>query len=241
MHRSPPKRKPTGAATTAGIKTITKRTHALIVAQVVDELALTTTTTEARIDSRLLARQLGNKNKPVIALIDKYLTRFKAHGQVLFKKADGDRKQGGGMAERYALLNEDQAYFLLSLSRNSETVVNLKVKLVKAFGAARRAADMRQNEYLPGYHAIHDQIKVLANGSPNERFVHMNCNKALNKFAGLESGQRSSAPVPKQAMLIVAQIVAARAMQSAHDHRDGYQRVKQSLLALTAVTMLETS
>ena len=204
-------------------------------------LVLTTTATEARIDTRLLAGQLGNKHRHVIALLVKYLDLFKHHGHVSFKNADGERKQGGGKAERYALVNEDQSYLLLSLSRNSETVAQLKSRLIKVFGEYRRAADMRQNEYLPGYHAMHDQIKVLANGSPNERFVHMNCNKVLNKFAGLESGQRSSAPVPKQAMLIVAQIVAARAMQSAHDHHDGYQRVKQSLLALTAVTMLETS
>lgn len=71
------------------------------------DLALTTTSAEARVDTRLLARQLGNKHKPVIALIDKYLDSFKAHGQVLFKKADGDRKQGGGRAERYALLAND--------------------------------------------------------------------------------------------------------------------------------------
>ena len=206
-----------------------------------DDLVLTTTSTEARIDTRLLAGQLGNRHRHVMALLDKYLDLFKQHGHVSFKNADGERKQGGGKAERYGLVNEDQSYLLLSLSRNSEIVARLKSRLIKVFSDYRRAADMRQTEYLPAYHAIHDQIKVLANGSPNERFVHMNCNKALNKFAGLESGQRSSAPVPKQAMLIVAQTVAARALQSAHDHQDGYQRVKQSLLALTAVTMLEVS
>jgi len=57
------------------------------------DLALTTTTNEVRIDTRLLARRLDNRHKHVIALIDKYLVRFKAHGHVLFKKADGDRKQ----------------------------------------------------------------------------------------------------------------------------------------------------
>jgi phage regulator Rha-like protein len=128
-----------------------------------NDLALTTTTIEPRVDTRLLAGHLGNKHKPVIALLDKYLASFKAHGQVLFKKADGDRKQGGGRAERYALLNEDQAYFLLSLSRNTDTVVTLKSKLVTAFGQARRAADLRKTEYLPGYHELHDTMHALAN------------------------------------------------------------------------------
>ena len=61
------------------------------------DLALTTTSTMARIDSRLLALQLDNRHKAVMTLI-----------------------------ERYALLTEDQSYFLLSLSRNTDTVVALK-------------------------------------------------------------------------------------------------------------------
>ena len=66
----------------------------------------------------------------------------------------------------------------------------------------------------------------------------MNVAKLVNKTAGIEAGQRALAAIPQQAMLIVAQTFAARAMQSGQDHHDGYQRVKQSLLALTACTML---
>ncbi|MFZ4702617.1 MAG: Rha family transcriptional regulator, partial [Candidatus Methylumidiphilus sp.] len=86
-----------------------------------DELALTTTATEARVDTRLLAHGFGNKHKAAMALIERYSDRFKSFGQLTFKKEVGKRKQGGGNAERYALLNEDQAYFLLSLSRNNDT------------------------------------------------------------------------------------------------------------------------
>ena len=203
-----------------------------------DDFALTTTSTEARVDTRLLARQMGNKHKPVIALIDKYLSRFKAHGQVLFKKADGDRKQGGGMAERFALLSEDQAYFLLSLSRNTDTVVMLKSKLIKAFGNARRAAEIRRTEYLPSYHRLSDAIHVAAGGSPNEKHVHGNVARLLNKTVGIEAGQRATAPLAQQAFMIVAQEMAASAMQSANNHHDGYQRIKQTMLALSECTKL---
>jgi phage regulator Rha-like protein len=204
-----------------------------------DDFALTTTSTEARVDTRLLARQMGNKHKPVVALIDKYLSRFKAHGQVLFKKADGDRKQGGGMAERFALLSEDQAYFLLSLSRNTDTVVALKSKLIAAFSNARRAADLRKTEYLPQYHQLHDRIGILAAGSTNERHVHSNVNRLLNKFAGIEAGQRANVSMPHQAMLIVGQLVASNATLGATDHHDGYQRIKTNLTALQGVIALE--
>ena len=196
------------------------------------ELVLTTAS-EPLIDSRLLAQGFGNKRRTVIALTDKYLSRFERFGKVRFKKADGDRKQGGGMAQRYALLNEDQAYLLLSLSRNSETVVDLKVKLIKAFGEARRALDMRQTEYMPTYHAAHDRIKELAGGSSNARFQHMNFNKLLNRVAGIEAGQRASASVPQQATLIVGQMLATVAMQAAKDGREAYRLACTALQPLT--------
>jgi phage regulator Rha-like protein len=200
------------------------------------ELVLTITPTEARVDSRLLARGFGNKHKSAMALIERYADRFRRLGILSFKKAVIN---GRGQPERFALLNEDQSYLLLSLSRNSDIVVNLKVKLIQAFGNARRAADLRKAEYLPGYHDLHKSIGALAAGSPNERWVHANTNKLLNKFAGIEAGQRSGAALPQQALLIVGQLVAANAVLGAINHIDGYQRMKEKLLALGAVARLE--
>ncbi len=204
-----------------------------------DELTLTTTATEARIDSRLLALQLGNKHRHVMALLDKYLDKLKLLGHVRFQNADGERKQGGGKAERYALLTEDQAYFVLNLSRNTDRVVNLKVKLIQVFSEYRKAAEIRRTEYLPSYHYLQDAIHAVSASSSNEGRVHMNVAKLVNKTVGLQAGQRAVASMPQQAMLIVAQTLAARAMQSAFDHHDGYQRVKQSMLALSECTKLQ--
>jgi len=204
-----------------------------------DDFALTTTATEARIDTRLLALQLGNKHKPVIALIDKYRKELERFAKVLFKKAPSDGKTG--QLERFALLTEDQAFFVLALSRNTDTVVYLKVKLVKAFGIARRAADLRKTEYLPEYHLLHDRIAELAVNSTNGNRVHQNFNRLLNKFAGIEAGQRASAGLPQQALLIVGQLVASKAAQGAVDHHDGYQRIKSSLQALQGAIALEVS
>ena len=202
------------------------------------DLTLTTTPTEARIDSRLLAQGFGNRHKAAMALIERYSDRFKRLGILPFKKAVIN---GRGQPERYALLNEDQAYLLLSLSRNSDIVVNLKVKLVKAFGNARRAADIRKTEYLPGHHQLHDALHVLAAGSTNERHVHINVNRLLNKFAGIEAGQRARAALPQQALLIVGQLVATNQAQGATDHHDAYPRIKNSLQALQGVLALEVA
>ena len=204
-----------------------------------DAFTLTTVKAEPRIDSRLLAKSLRNKHKAVMALIERYADKFKDFGQLPFKKEVGDRAQGGGNPERFALLNEDQALFLLSLSRNSDRVVDLKVKLIQAFSEARRAADQRQVEYLPTYHQLHDVIHSLARNSSNEKFVHMNVNKLVNKAAGVGAGQRATLALFQQSMLIVAQAVAANALRGATDHHAGYERVKQSLQALAAMTQLE--
>lgn len=198
------------------------------------DLALTTHKNDARVDTRLLTNHLGNQHRHVMALIEKYAESFASFGKVLFEKASS-LDSLTGQRERFALLNEDQAFFLLALSRNNDRVVALKVKLIKAFSEARRVVDQRQTEYLPTYHRLRDTIHQLAGQSPNEKFVHINFNKLVNKAAGLEAGQRPKAGLLQQAMLTVAQDVATQAMQGATDHHDGYQLAKRSLSALAAV------
>ena len=202
-------------------------------------IALTATKAESRVDSRLLSEHLGNRHKAVMALIEKYADRFRSFGQLPFQKAVGARAHGGN-PERFALLNEDQTFFLLSLSRNNDKVVSLKVKLVQAFREARWAADQHRAEYLPTYHRLHEEIHAMAAGSSNRHHVHANINKLVNKAAGIEAGtRRTCSSQPQQAMLIVAQAVAANALQGSIDHHEGYQRVKQCLIALQTVVALE--
>ena len=198
------------------------------------DLTLNTLSIEPRVDSRVLAIHLSNQHRHVMVLIDRYAEPFATFGKVLFEKASSALSITG-QRERFALLNEDQAFFLLTMSRNSDHVVNLKVKLIQAFSEARRVADQRQTEYLPTYHRLREAIHQLAGESPNEKFVHINFNKLVNKTAGLEAGQRPKAGLLQQAMLTVAQAAATQAMQGASDHHDGYQLAKRSLSALAAV------
>lgn len=202
------------------------------------DLALTTTTAEPRVSTQDLAKHLGNKHRSLFELVQNHRADFEQLGILRFQTGVID---GRGQPEKYAMLNEDQATLALAYSKNTKRVRELKVKLVKAFGLARRAADLRKTEYLPQYHQLHDAMHVLAKGSPNERFFHANVNKLLNKFAGIEAGQRASAALPHQAMLIVGQLVASNATQGAADHHDGYQRIKANLQALGAVAQLEVA
>ena len=243
MHRITQNRKPAGDSNpTAGQQA--NITQAAIVPRrtaqgKVDALALVIHKDEARIDSRLLAQHLKKKrHQDLFELVKRYEVKLRTLGVLLFQT--GKPEPGsGGRPERFALLNEDQAFFVLTLSRNTPTVVDLKLKLIQAFGEARRAAQMRGVEYLPTYHALHDAIHARAAGSPNERFVHINLNKLVNKTVGIEAGQRSSASFPQQSLLTVAQAVAAKVMQQAPNHRTGFQQAKTALVELSRVALIE--
>ena len=222
MSAAQKKKAPVVAATGALTKTIT------------DDFTLTVVRDEPRADTRLLAQHLGILHRSVFRLVLDYRPDFEAFGKVRFENAPSP----SGQPERFALLNEDQAYLLLTYSRNTTKVRALKVKMVKAFAEVRRAAEVRQMEYLPAYHQLHDAIKVAANGSPNERFIHMNANKALNQLAGVESGQRAGAGSLQQSILAVGSALAAQALQNATDGHGLHKRIKSALEPLTGILAL---
>ncbi|MFV9474686.1 Rha family transcriptional regulator [Advenella sp. RU8] len=190
-----------------------------------------------RVDSRLIAGQLGIRHKNVISNIEKYKQHFIVFGIVPFKTEK--LTLGRGRSDRYALLNEDQAYFLLSLSRNTDRVVDLKVRLVQAFRDARQAVDLNKTEYLPSYRALHDRIQTLAGQTAKSKYVHININKLVNKVAGVSPGERSKLPVPRKALVIMAQHLATQAMAQAKNHNEGYQKAKAVLNGFADFSWLE--
>lgn len=188
---------------------------------------------ELRVDSRLLAEKLQNQHRNVIELIERYLAQFARFGVVPFE-TEKPSSQAGGRPERFALLNEDQSYFLLSLARNTDHVVELKANLVAAFSKARQPQGPEE-EYLPTYRALHDTVDALAAESRNKKFVHMNFNKLINSTIGVEAGNRHNLPIPRKALMVVAQAAATHAISTAKDHHDGYQMANNAMQSLKPV------
>ncbi|MDR3005230.1 MAG: Rha family transcriptional regulator [Acidovorax sp.] len=184
-----------------------------------------------RVDSRVLAQHMGVQHKNTLELLQTHKAAFLEFGKVAFQTEalPGSRT---GQKERFALLNEDHAYFLLSLSRNTPRVVGLKVNLVRAFGQARKAAQQRQTEYLPSYHLAHDALKGLAPDQQRQHYLHMNVNKLLNKVAGIDAGKRGTAQQGSLALLTVGQMLTAQAVAGAGDHKTAYERIKNALQPL---------
>ena len=91
------------------------------------------------VDSRLVADSLLIKHKNFLATIEKYLSQIESSfGAVAFQTREFKTKQGNYSTERYAYLTEEQSMFLMTLSRNTERVVQCKIQLVKAFSEAKK-------------------------------------------------------------------------------------------------------
>jgi len=88
---------------------------------------------EPRLDSRIIAEQLGVEHQSTIRTIDRYKADLEHFGLLGFEIQVRDR----GIPTRFALLNENQCYFLATLSRNTAQVVAFKMWLVKTFSEYR--------------------------------------------------------------------------------------------------------
>ena len=153
-----------------------------------ESFTLTIVKAEPRIDSRLLAKHLDANHQSLFELAKDHEADFEQLGTLRFQTGE---IKGRGRPEKFAMLNEDQCYLLLTYTRNTKRTRQLKVKLVKAFGEARRAASQHSTEYLPAYHQLHDEIHALAAGSSNGRHVYMNVNRLINKTVGVKAGQQA--------------------------------------------------
>lgn len=204
-------------------------------------ITLTQSKGEPRADSRTLAEQLGNDHDNVIQLLKKYPADFKQFGILRFETGV---IKGRGQPEQFAHLNEDQCYLLLAYSRNTAKVRALKINLVKAFREARDRASVTDAQYLPFYHAMHDEVaamaqraKALGSDTPEQVF-HINANKALNSAMGIASGQRGSLDMGQCLILTTLQAIYRRhlhsALESGADHREAGRKAKDAVLAYMA-------
>lgn len=88
------------------------------------------------VDSRLISQELGIEHGNFMETIKKYQKQAEqAFGILRFETGE---IKGRGQPEKYCLLTEEQATFYMTLSRNTPEVVELKIKLVKAFSEAKR-------------------------------------------------------------------------------------------------------
>lgn len=136
---------------------------------------------EPVIESYIIAKRLGIANNSLSKTLRKYQDRFENKGKLRFKI----KPTASGQNMKFAYLNEEQAVFLLTLSRNTEKVVEFKDQLSKAFMTARQQLALRNDEKQFRSFAT-DSIKQLieyaeSNGSQNAQRYYTTFTTMINK------------------------------------------------------------
>lgn len=210
------------------------------------DIELKNINSEFRIDSRLLAPELNHRHRTILENIDKYISQFESLGSLPFQTEMGNH---GGVPVRFALLNEDQCYFLLTLMRNNNHVVSAKLKLVKAFRDARSQIALRDIARIEGKEvrrtetdAIKDLVQyATAHGSSNAKMYYANITKMTNSALGIDSGQRDILEHKKLQQIKVAETIVEIAirdgLKAGLDYRDIYKLCKDRVSTIASVLL----
>mgnify|MGYP000069424867 CR=1 FL=1 len=168
-----------------------------------NEISVINLSGELRADSRTFAPKMDIRHRQLMDNIRKYQSKFEELGLLPFEteavEEDGAR---GIKYQQYALLNEDQAYFLLTLSRNTDAVVSAKLALVKAFRNARGQIATNEVARMEGKiarleetGAIRELVQYATDqGSQSAKMYYVNITKMTNKLLGIETGKRDTLP-----------------------------------------------
>ena len=139
------------------------------------------------VDSRLIAAQLGIQHKNFLGTIEKYNPKMASNpemGPAAFETRLVKRLQGGTYEERWAWLTELQATFVMTLSRNTEQVVNCKLALAIAFEKAKQII----KEVIPAQSQEIERLKLeleLAHAQESTARTQERLMQATNAIANL--------------------------------------------------------
>ena len=126
--------------------------------------------------SEIIAQNTDTQHKNVLELIGTYTEQIEQFGPFAFQT----RKSGGRPTE-YAILNEQQSTFLLTLMRNTEIVVRFKVELVKEFYRMRSLAS---TPLVP--QTLSEALRLAADLSDEKEKMAEQLSIAAPKVAALE-------------------------------------------------------
>lgn len=215
------------------------------------QLEITSIKNELRTDSRLLSQFLDHRHRTILENIDKYLSELSELGRIPFETEKGKQLEHGGFAKatRYALLNEDQCYFLLTLMRNNAKVVKAKLALVKAFSNARAQLASRDLARIDGKQVRYLETQSInelvdyasANGSKNSSKYFMIITKMTNNLLGIESGSRDDLPADKLKQISLIETIVDLAIRDGiraeMDYKDIYKLAKERASGVVSIVL----
>lgn len=93
---------------------------------------------EPVVSTLVIAKGMKLNHRAIMFLVDKYKDRLETRGVMTVQLSKPLKGQNDGRPVRYALVNESQFLFLVTLMRNSETVLDFKDELTKEFIKQRK-------------------------------------------------------------------------------------------------------
>ena len=158
------------------------------------------------------------------------------------------KQKGGIQKQRFAMLSEDQCYFILTLMRNNKKVVAAKLNLVKAFRDARTQLAKRDLSRIDGKEVRRVETEAISNlveyakakGSKSADMYYANVTKMTNKLIGVKSGERNSLDARTLGDIAVMEKIVANAISdgiaAGMDYKDIYQLAKaRCVIAVPAI------
>jgi phage regulator Rha-like protein len=110
------------------------------------------------VDSRLIAEDLGIKHKNLFQNIRNHQTAIEYFGQLRFKNETVYNSVGAGNEVAFCYLNEEQATFVMTLSRNTPKVIKCKQNLVRAFSDAKKVI---KDHLVPTCQILNEELQNL--------------------------------------------------------------------------------
>ena len=161
----------------------------MTIASTSTEITLQTYDGEARVDTYQLAARMNVQHESVMRLVNTYEQEIRKFGHLRFESRAVKNSVGAVNHAKFALLTEDQCYFLLTLIRNSETTVPMKQELIVAFAAFRRASQTAQ---LPNFSDPVAAARAWADAKEREQQALVLAEANQEKAAGFDAFLDSS-------------------------------------------------
>lgn len=126
----------------------------MVSANQLELLKVQTVNDEPVVDALQIAQHLGVENRAIRRTIESHLVSIESNfGRVAFQMQPLKTASGTQMHKVY-YLTEEQAYFVTTLSKNTERAVKIKALLVKSFMEFRRASEAAPWVSKPGTQGI---------------------------------------------------------------------------------------
>ena len=216
-----------------------------------NDISIIYSANELRTDSRDLASLLDHRHRTIFEAITKYTSEVLELGILPFETERLKTEQLGEREHKFAMLNEDQCYFVLTLMRNNAHVVKAKLQLVKAFRDARTQLANRDIARVDGKQVRNLETKAIADlveyakakGSKSAEMYYSNITKMTNSLLGIKAGERDKLDARTLGDIAVMEKIVANAVSdginAGMEYKDVYKLAKNRCLLAVPVIGLK--